>query len=64
MNEDPKEKDEPEVDPHGQPRRADDENAQVPQDPTDDHGGGGDPDGSEATGTGPSGGGDPGVPEH
>lgn len=45
-------------------RKATDDNEQKPQVPTDDHGTGSDPDGSEATGTGPSGGGDPGVPEH
>lgn len=57
-------------DPHGTPRKADDQNEQQPQDPTEDHGSGPDTPpgvqqgGDEATGTGPSGGGDPGVPEH
>ena len=54
------------VDPHGTPRKADDKNEPKPQDPMEDHGGGGGEleGGDEATGTGPSGGGDAGVPEH
>lgn len=52
-------------DPHGTPRKATDKNEQQPQDPMEDHGSseGGDLS-DEATGSGPSGGGDPGVPEH
>jgi hypothetical protein len=65
MTDEKKTEEQPE-DPHGTPRKADDDNAQVPQDPMEDHGGGdeGLEGGDEATGTGPSGGGDPGVPEH